>query len=332
MNSGIGGVLSHSNALRSERLFVDADRLFSIGWLIKRLLNELQHMLTPEAAQAPHMFFYSLRQEAVRWFAWQMLGAHQKSIAEVKALQQMFPEKQMFLDKLKEEREAMIREFSRILISKRWDLVKDDDRSWREFARVVFNTEKTTPGVTREFFPLLDYISVITDIICGRANLYFLDTTEADLAELRTYMHENTEADLESIAPRAELKSLLKGPWFDKYSADKDQYTIEWREKFVDDLLKTEYGRKMIAEWDKRSSVIKGNVVGCLQEAGVFLPEVSALKIARTILYPFALKKSDNAEEEKEKMKKSKTLHHYITHGNKEKYYYWVMEYVGKFD
>ena len=158
MNSGIGGVLSHSNALRSERLFVDADRLFSIGWLIKRLLNELQHMLTPEAAQAPHMFFYSLRQEAVRWFAWQMLGAHQKSIAEVKALQQMFPEKQMFLDKLKEEREAMIREFSRILISKRWDLVKDDDRSWREFARVVFNTEKTTPGVSKDFFQLLDYM------------------------------------------------------------------------------------------------------------------------------------------------------------------------------
>lgn len=330
MNSGRSSYVSRSNTISHERLFVDADRLFSIGWLIERLMKELHSMLTPEAASAHHLFFYSLRQEADRWFVWEMLGAHQSSLSDVKALHQMFPEKELFFTKLREEREELIREFSKLLISKRWDQLRDDDRSWREFARVMFNIQKSTPSATEQFFPLLDYICVITDVLCGRSNLYFLDATEADKAELQAYIkNESTSPDLDSITVRAELKTLLKGAWFDKYCSDKEKFTIEWREHFVDDLIASEYGQKIIAEWDDRCQVIKGHILGCLQEAGVFNEEVSGLKIARTILYPNALQKSENREEEEEKKKKSKTLSSYMGKGKRQKYYYWVIEYVG---
>ena len=45
-----------------ERLQVEADRLFDIGWLIARLTVELRQMLSAEPAPTPSQFFGSLRQ------------------------------------------------------------------------------------------------------------------------------------------------------------------------------------------------------------------------------------------------------------------------------
>lgn len=330
INSGIGSFASRSNSVRNERLLVEADRLFSVGWLIKRLLTELQTMISPEAVSAPHLFFYSLRQEAERWFVWSMLGAHQKSLADVKALYQMFPQKEQFLAKLKEVREELIQDFSKLLISKRWDQLRDDDRSWRDFARVMFNLENSNPSATKDFFPLVDYICVATDVLLGHSNLYFLDATDADKTELQAFLRNGVSTpDLSSITIRAELKTMLKGEWFKMFCADKNRFTVAWREKFVEDLMDSEYGQKIVIEWETRSLIIKGGIIGCLKEAGVFIDEASALKIARTILFPIPIQKSENREEEALKLKKSKTLSSYIGKGRRQEFYYWVKEYVG---
>lgn len=338
-NFGRSNNASLSSKLSYERLLVDADRLFSVGWLIQRLLTELQSMLTPEAASEHHLFFYSIRQQAERWFVWSMLGAHQSSLAQVKAIHQMFPEKELFYAKLREEREAAIEEFSALLISKRWDSLRDDDRSWREFARVLFGLDKEMPQMTGKFFPLVDYICVITDVLCGKSSLYFLDTTDADKAALQQYIQaeEKGDPDLDSISARAALKSFLKEPWFDKFCVDKKKYSAEWREHFIDALLESEkYGQKLIDEWTNerlnRRSIIRGNIIGCLKEAHVFAKNASALGMARAILYPNESQLPNDPKSEQERKKKSKTLSSYIGNGIDVDYYYWVMEYVEGID
>ena len=132
---GFNNPLSRGSSLSRERLLVDADRLFSIDWLIRRLLIEIQGSLTPEAIAQHHKLFSTLRQQPDMWFAWQMLRAHHASLTKVEEFKQMFPEGRRLIEALNEEREDTIKKFMRFVPSKRWDSLRDDDRSWREYAR-----------------------------------------------------------------------------------------------------------------------------------------------------------------------------------------------------
>ena len=329
---------SHSNKLSYERLLVDADRVFSVDWLIRRLFSEFQSMLPSEASADHHLFFYSLRQESERWFVWNMITTHQQSLGEVRAIHQAFPEKEQFFSQLKDERQSLIEDFSRLTISKCWDTLRDDDFTWRDFAHKLFGLNKMRPEDSARFFMLIDYICVITDVLCGRSNLYFLDATEEDRALLQEYISkEKSDPDLGTISVRAELKSLLKEPWFDKYSSDKTKYTAEWRENFIDALLDHEvYGRMIVEDWDysarNRRDKTKAGIVGCLLLAGVFKEDLSKLKLARTILYPNLSQLPDDKESKEERSRKSSTLSNYISQGIKQKYYYWVIDYVKDID
>lgn len=329
---------SHSNKLSYERLLVDADRLFSVDWLIRRLFSEFQSMLPAEAVTDHHLFFYSLRQESERWFVWNMITSHQQSLGEVRAIHQAFPEKEQFFSQLKDERQSLIEDFSKLTISKCWDTLRDDDFTWRDFAHKLFDLNKMRPEDSVRFFMLIDYICVITDVLCGRSNLYYLDATDEDKALLQEYIaNEKSAPDLGTISARAELKSFLKEPWFDKYSRDKKKYTAEWRENFIDALLDHEqYGKMIVDDWDfsarNRRDIIKGGIVGCLKLAGVFKDKLSNLGLARTILYPNLAQLPDDKESRKARHKKSNTLSNYIRQGIKQEYYYWVDDYVKKYD
>ena len=125
---GFSNPLSRGSSLSRERLLVDADRLFSIDWLIRRLLIEIQGSLTPEAIAQHHKLFSTLRQQPDMWFAWQMLRAHHASFAKVEEFKQMFPEGRRLIEALNEEREDTIKKFMRFVPSKRWDSLRDDDR------------------------------------------------------------------------------------------------------------------------------------------------------------------------------------------------------------
>lgn len=317
-----------SSQRRYERLQVDADRLFDIGWLIARLTAELRQMLATEPAPSPSRLFASLRRNAEQRFVWEMLHAHTKSLSKVADLQQMFPERDLLVKKLQEEREQQIDLFSQLMVSKRWDTLRDDDSSWRRFAQMMYGLRETTPETAERFFALSDYIYMLTLVILGKEQTYF---SEADDASPETTSQATTPApNLHSIDARAELKLFLREAWFDKFSTDKKRFTTDWRDRFVNALIESEYGEAIIADFTNETrgkrQIVKGAIVGCLKAAGVFAK--SDLSMAQAILYPQGSLLSADREAEADRKRKSKTLSSYIGREKKQKYYYWVLDWV----
>ena len=308
---GFNNPLSRGSSLSRERLLVDADRLFSIDWLIRRLLIEIQGSLTPEAIAQHHKLFSTLRQQPDMWFAWQMLRAHHASLTKVEEFKQMFPEGRRLIEALNEEREDTIKKFMRFVPSKRWDSLRDDDRSWREYARLLYPMKDKNALIEQEFFQLVDYICVLTDGLCGRWNQLIPVSDEADSAEASASV-----ADLDAVQPRAEFKTMLKGSWFDKHCSDKEKYDTNWREKFVEALFKSPYAQTIIASWDDRSLVDMFGIIGILKDEGVMREGLSDLALARSVLACTTIQKKD------------KTISKYIGDAKKHPCYYWVKEYL----
>jgi hypothetical protein len=307
---GFSNPLSRGSSLSRERLLVDADRLFSIDWLIRRLLIEIQGSLTPEAIAQHHKLFSTLRQQPDMWFAWQMLRAHHASLTKVEEFKQMFPEGRRLIEALNEEREDTIKKFMRFVPSKRWDSLRDDDRSWREYARLLFPMKDKNAQIEQEFFLLVDYICVLTDGLCGRWN-QLTPVSEAEPSDALTIA-----PDLDAVQPRAEFKAMLKGPWFDKYCSNKAKYDTNWREKFVEALFKSPYAQTIIESWADRSLVDMFGIIGILKDEGVMREGLSDLALARSVLACTTIQKKD------------KTISKYIGDAKKHPCYYWVKEYL----
>ena len=307
---GFNNPLSRGSSLSRERLLVDADRLFSIDWLIKRLLIEIQGSLTPEAIAQHHKLFSTLRQQPDMWFAWQMLRAHHASLTKVEEFKQMFPEGRRLIEALNEEREDTIKKFMRFVASKRWDSLRDDDRSWREYARLLYPMKDKNALIEQEFFQLVDYICVLTDGLCGRWN-QLTPASEAEPSDAST-----SAPDLDAVQPRAEFKAMLKGSWFDKYCSNKVKYDTNWREKFVEALFKSPYAQAIIESWADRSLVDMFGIIGILKDDGVMREGVSDLALARSVLACTTIQKKD------------KTISKYIGDAKKHPCYYWVREYL----
>ena len=307
---GFSNPLSRGSSLSRERLLVDADRLFSIDWLIKRLLIEIQGSLTPEAIAQHHKLFSTLRQQPDMWFAWQMLRTHHASLAKVEEFRQMFPEGRRLIEALNEEREDTIKKFMRFVASKRWDSLRDDDRSWREYARLLYPMKDKNALIEQEFFLLVDYICVLTDGLCGRWN-QLTPASEAEQSDALT-----SAPDLDAVQPRAEFKAMLKGSWFDKYCSNKVKYDTNWREKFVEALFKSPYAQAIIESWADRSLVDMFGIIGILKDDGVMREGVSDLALARSVLACTTIQKKD------------KTISKYIGDAKKHPCYYWVREYL----
>ena len=89
-------------------------------------------------------------------------------------------------------------------------------------------------------------------------------------------------AGLNYFAPMKNLQVMLCKEWFDKVSADKRKYTTAWREKFVADLMASEYRDKIAENWAKSDQrlQIKGRMIGALIAADVI--NKKALAVART--------------------------------------------------
>ena len=323
---------SNINTLSSqrsyERLQMDADRLFDIGWLIRRLTWEIHERFTSDEQRPWQQFFRDLRSDHELWFAWEMLHAHTQSLRKIIDWQQLFPDRNQLVSQLQEEREQQIREFSRLMISKRWDTLKDDDTSWRKFAKVMFSL-KESKQTTEQFFELTDYIYMLTLVILGKESPYFTDAADgcspsADSSDAGEALYPGT------IEVRAELKLFLKEPWFDKFCVDKKRYHKEWRDAFVNNMLESEAGRKVIDDcMSTRNQKAKGAIIGCLKKAGVFSEKTSNLSIAAFILQG----QHDTNLTDKEIMKKNKTLSSYIGNYAKPEYSslrYWVLEWVAK--
>lgn len=137
-------------------------------------------------------------------------------------------------------------------------------------------------------------------------------------AEGRVYMRGDPESKpgLNYFAPKKNLQMMLCEEWFDKVSADKKRFTTVWREKFVADLMASEYRDKLAEDWAKSDQrlQIKGRIIGALIAAGVI--NKKALAVARTYY---------NINENTAEVK---TLAKYMGDSRKEFYTDWIVGYV----
>ena len=132
--------------------------------------------------------------------------------------------------------------------------------------------------------------------------------------------HNMSKPDLNYFAPKKNLQVMLCEDWFDKVCADKKKFTTAWREKFVADLMASEYRDKIAEDWAKSDQrlQIKGRVIGALIAAGVI--NKKALPVARTYY---------NINENTAEVK---TLAKYMGDSRKEFYTDWIKEYVAQIE
>ena len=159
---------------RVKKMQEDADRLFSIGWLRKRLWKEFRSSIQEVPAEEYHDYAHVLQGSFDSCFMWGFLSVCQKSLGEVKRIIENAYEGSNPLDELMGIREKLISEFACNRFSETWHEVKDDDLSWRKFARrLPFDKADKKEDIAR-FLETLDLISVITDIVCEHAKEYGL--------------------------------------------------------------------------------------------------------------------------------------------------------------
>ena len=99
--------------------------------------------------------------------------------------------------------------------------------------------------------------------------------------ELAQYL--NKADDTNTFGIVNSLTRLMQQAWFKDFRTDK-KYDDVWIEKFVADLLASDYQQELLAIWqdpDKRPT-LKGNIIGCLKMAGVI--DGSDLGIATALL------------------------------------------------
>ena len=199
MNTNINSFRSsneyYSRAMqhRAEKMLHDANTLFSLGWLRKRLWSDLKVVIKGVDATEYRNYSYVLQSDNEKKFMWQFLSVCLKSVEEVKKVIDNAYDTQAPIMELVEERDELIRDFASMPLSRSWENVKKDAQSWRNFAnRLPFDD----PGRKEEianFFEVLDHISVITDIICKRADEYEL---EVDYSAIEDYDNEKKSKEL----------------------------------------------------------------------------------------------------------------------------------------
>ena len=111
------------------------------------------------------------------------------------------------------------------------------------------------------------------------------------------------------------MTRLMQQAWFKEFRTDK-KYDAAWIEKFVSELLASEYQQELLEIWkdaDKRLT-LKGNIIGCLNKAGII--KGSDLSIAAAIMQG--------------QDKDNKTFASYMGRGRKRPFFDWICEYVNQ--
>ena len=178
---------------RAEKMLHDANTLFSLGWLRKYLWRELKGITRVIEPTEYRNYSYALQGDNEKKFMWQFLSVCLKSVEEVKKVIDNAYDTQAPIMELVEERDELIRDFASMPLSRSWENVKKDAQSWRNFAnRLPFGDPSRKEEISK-FFEVLDHISVITDIICKRAEDYEL---EVDYSAIEDYDHEKKRKEL----------------------------------------------------------------------------------------------------------------------------------------
>lgn len=178
---------------RAEKMLHDANTLFSLGWLRKQLWRELKGITRVIEPTEYRNYSYVLQGDNEKKFMWQFLSVCLKSVEEVKKVIDNAYDTQAPIMELVEERDELIRDFASMPLSRSWENVKKDAQSWRNFANRLPYDDPGRKEEIANFFEVLDHISVITDIICKRADEYEL---EVDYSAIEDYDNEKKSKEL----------------------------------------------------------------------------------------------------------------------------------------
>lgn len=241
-------IFSYAMQRRMDMMLQNADQLFSLGWLRKRLWKEWSRRIQEEPATEYGNYSHVLQGSFESSFMWEFLSVCQKSLASIKRILGNAYERQDPLGELLEEREELIREFARMPLSKTWEYVKDDDLSWRNFARRLPLNDPSRKEDISHFFEMLDRISVITDIVCHRASEYGL---EVDYSSMGDYEIEQRRAELtdEVLVKAIEAVSYhfsSQSAWAAVYGVLRDDYDYQNKSQFERDVAALPFKKKVM--------------------------------------------------------------------------------------
>ena len=108
---------------------------------------------------------------------------------------------------------------------------------------------------------------------------------------------------------------MLKGEWFRELRID-TKYNDKWADAFAEALIRSEYGSQIADDWKEKANQVKGYVIGCLKEAGVFRPDIS----------------NDCIASETGIMEKKRTFGKYIGKESQEQpYAKWILKHVNDY-
>jgi hypothetical protein len=86
--------------------------------------------------------------------------------------------------------------------------------------------------------------------------------------ELAKYLTKNEDANTFGIVNS--LTRLMQQAWFKEFRTDK-KYDAVWIEKFLGDLMKSEWGHVILLEWEnaRRRPKLKCKIIGAMKDAGI---------------------------------------------------------------
>ena len=232
---------------RMEMMLQNADRLFSLGWLRKQLWRELTKDVNSVSASEYGNFRQILRGSYESCFVWEFLSVYRKSLPDIrKKIDNVF-EGTNPLEELIEEREELIMEFARMPLSRGWEYVKDDNKSWHNFAcRMPLNDFGKKDEISH-FFETIDRICVITDIVCGHAKEYGL---EVDYSTLNSYYRQQKRAQLTDERLASAIESISYhlssySAWAVVYCVLRDDYGFQNQSQFERDVPSLPFKKQM---------------------------------------------------------------------------------------
>ena len=151
------------------------------------------------------------------------------------------------------------------------------------------------------------------------AAIYELDTMlsliHQDMVKLRPELapYLNQKEDTNTFGIVNSMTRLMQQTWFKDFRADK-KYDNAWIEKFLDDLMKSEWGRVILQEWEnaRRRPKLKCKIIGAMKDAGVLKSD-----------YQTIAEKMDMGNE-----LPAETHANYMGYGKAQPYFEWICDNV----
>ncbi len=146
--------------------------LLQLGKLRQRCVDYLKKEVGKLSSQ-PYDDHLQLGSPVFR-FAWQLVSTYRSTLPAIARDVSGCTPKILYRE-LFNTRRAHLVSFICSQLSRRWDIVEDDDKSWRTFANnIPFDDPQRSQEVS-DFFRLLDTITITTDIMQGQGEAYGID-------------------------------------------------------------------------------------------------------------------------------------------------------------